>query len=333
MATLNFLLTLTETSPGSGPYYSAFYATESNTAYTPVTSNPVVYLPTVGSSTYVVADTQTTSFKLFDYPGGACDTCNTSSVTFVTPPTASQLSFCYSAYNSGSIAGPSLSASYTASNGEGGGIKTITVGGGVYANFCVLSGSSITAQSPLLITECGYSCEVDTVCVGCGQFIPPINGWTIAQCTGSTKYNITFDTTSSITIGTVVSGSDFNGCYFVSSSFTGSAANFNYISSSLFNVYADCTACAYRPPPYQWYASSNYATAFDACIGQSPNQILWSNSASLVNTQTYMYTDPGLTTPYNGLFNSYSRTGTVGDGSWAAAETDSNGMITGVTPC
>jgi hypothetical protein len=45
------------------------------------------------------------------------------------------------------------------------------------------------------------------------------------------------------------------------------------------------------------------------------------------------YTDPGLTTPYNGLFNSYSRIGVSGDGTWAAAETDVNGMITGVTPC
>jgi hypothetical protein len=332
MATLNFTLTLTETSPGSGPYYSAFYATASNTAYTPVIPDPVVYLPTVGSSVNVIADSQTTSFKLFDYPGGACDTCNTSSVTFVTPPTASQLSFCYSAYNSGSIGGPSYTVSYTASNGEGGTIKTISVSGSSYANFCVKSGSAFTIQSPLLVTECGYSCEVDSVCLGCGQFVPPINGWIIAQCTGSQKYNVTFNTSQSIAIGNAVSSSLFSGCYFVSSSFTASEASFNYISASVI-VYADCATCAYLPPPYTWYASSNYATAFDACIGQAPNQILYSNSSSLVNTQTYMYTDPGLTTPYNGLFNSYSRTGTVGDGSWAAAETDSNGMITGVTPC
>jgi len=330
MATFNYTLTLTETSPGSGPYYSAYYATASNFAYTPVLSNPTVYLPSVGTSVNVVADSLATSFKLQDYPGGPCDTCDTSSVAFYAAPTASILGFCFSAYNSGST---TLSASYTASTGEGGGIQTRTVGAGVYANFCVMSGSAFTIQSPLLITNCGYSCQVDAVCVGCGQFIPPINGFTIAQCTGSTKYNVTFNTTSSITIGTVVSGSDFAGCYYVSSSFTSSAANFNFLSSSLSNVYVDCATCAYIPPPYKWYASINYSTAFDACIGQFPDQILWSNSASLVNNQTFIYTDPGLTTPYNGLFNSYSRIGVPGDGTWSAAETDATGKITGTTPC
>jgi hypothetical protein len=330
MATYNFTLTLTETSPGSGPYYSAYYATASNFAYTPVLPNPIVYLPSVGTSVNVVADLLTTSFKLEDYPGGPCDTCNTSSVTFVTPPTASILGFCYSAYNSGSS---NLSASFTGSTGEGGIIRTVTVGAGTTANFCVMTGSAFTIQTPLLLTECGYSCQVDAVCLGCGTFVPPIEGWTIAQCTGSTQYNITFNTTSSITIGTVVSGSDYTGCYYVSSSFTGSAAQFNFLSSSIFNTYVDCATCAYIPPPYKWYASINYSTAFDACIGQFPDQILWSNSSSLVNNQTYMYTDPGLTTPYNGLFNSYSRIGVPGDGTWSAAETDALGKITGVTPC
>jgi hypothetical protein len=332
MATYNFTLTLTETSPGSGPYYSAYYTTAS--VYIPVTPNPIVYLPSVGTSVNVFADLLTTSFKLEDYPGGACDTCDTSSVTFVTPPTASILGFCYSAYNSGST---TLSASYTASTGEGGGIQTRTVGAGVYANFCVMSGSAFTIQSPLLITNCGYSCQEDAVCVGCGQFIPPINGFTIAQCTGSTKYNITFNTTSSITIGTVVSGSDFAGCYYVSSSFTSSAANFNFISSSLSNVYVDCATCAYIPPPYTWYASNGYATAFDACIGQNATYIVYSNSASIVNTETFMYTDPALTTPFSvsPFFYSYSRTGTVGDGSWIAGLTSyfNPGQVTNTAAC
>lgn len=333
MATYNFTLTLTETSPGSGPYYSAYYTTAS--VYVPITPNPIVYLPSVGTSVNVVADLLTTSFKLEDYPGGPCDTCNTSSVTFVTPPTASILGFCYSAYNSGSSI---LSASYTGSTGEGGIIRTQTLEGGVTSNFCVMSGSSITFQTPLLITECGYSCQVDAVCLGCGAYNPPTEGYIIAQCTGSTKYNVTFNTTSSITIGTVVSGSVFSGCYYVSSSFTGSDAQFDFLSASLFNVYADCATCAYIPPPYKWYATRGFETAEMACIGQLNEQVVWSNSASIVNTETFMYTDPGLTIPFSSgdpFFYCYSRTGVIGDGSWTAGLTSyfAPGMVSNTLYC
>ena len=145
-------------------------------------------------------------------------------------------------------------------------------------------------------------------------------------------------TTSSITIGTVLSGSSFSGCYFVSSSFTGPVANFNYLSESLYNVYVDCTACAYLPPPYTWYASLPYTTADDACIGQINNRTVYSNLPTIVSTETFMYTDPGLTIPFsagNPQFYSYSRTGVIGDGSWTAGLTSffAPGMVTNTQYC
>jgi hypothetical protein len=337
MADNIYRITLTDKGVGSGPQYTLFYDTGSSGAYTPVLGVNPVTLPDVGDSIDFIADQQATSFKLSDYPGGPCDTCSTSSIAVVPaplPPT--QLCFCYYAQN---LTSGSVTVNYTncANN-----VTSSIISSGSVDFVCARSGSTPSGTG-LLVVSCGSSCSETIQCLNCG-FIPPtptptptpiplINGFTIAQCTGSTKYNITFNTTSSITVGTVVSGSDFAGCYFVSSSFTGSVGSFNYISSSLYNVYSTCFECAYLPPPYTWYASSNYATAFDACIGQAPNQILYSNSSSLINTQTFMYTDPGLTTPYNGLFNSYSRIGVSGDGSWAAAETDATGMITGVTPC
>jgi hypothetical protein len=154
--------------------------------------------------------------------------------------------------------------------------------------------------------------------------------YTIAQCTGSTKYNVTLYSAQTYDIGDAVSGSLFpSGCYYISSSYSG-ALDFETASV---DVYTNCLTCRYGYPPYTWYASQNYATAGDACIGQLNEQTLYSNLPYLENLVTYMYTDPALTIPYNGLFNSYSRTGISADGSWAAAETDANGRITGVTVC
>ena len=83
MADNIYKITLSQKGAGSGPQYTVFYDTGSSGAYTPVlTGNPVT-LPTVGSYVYILADQQATSFKLSDYPGGGCDTCNTSSIAVV----------------------------------------------------------------------------------------------------------------------------------------------------------------------------------------------------------------------------------------------------------
>jgi len=156
------------------------------------------------------------------------------------------------------------------------------------------------------------------------------NAYTIASCTGSITYNVTLFSTQPYDIGDAISGSLFpSGCYYISSSYSG-ALDFETASV---DVYSNCLTCKYGYPPYKWYASQNYATAFDACVGQFPDQILWSNLPYLENNVTYMYTDQALTIPFNGLFNSYSRTGVPADFTWAAAETDATGKITGVTVC
>lgn len=324
MATNVFKITLTEKGAGSGPQYTVYYDTGSSGAYTPILVGNPVSLPDVGDFVYVVADNQATSFKLSDYPGGPCDTCSTSSIATVpAPPSPTPLCFCYYVYNPTAGALPAFwtNCSNTATSSM--------VPASQYAYLCAANGDTPYGTS-LIFGVCGSSCSSEPQCSNCGESNIK-EGWLVAQCSGSTTYKITFNTTSSIAVGTVFSGSGaLSGCWNVSASYTGLL---DFESASLYKVYETCDACSYLPPPYKWYASNNYATAFDACIGQFPNQILWSNSASLVNTQTYMYTDPGLTTPYNGLFNSYSRTGVVGDNSWAAAETDVNGMITAVTPC
>ena len=154
--------------------------------------------------------------------------------------------------------------------------------------------------------------------------------YTIAACTGSTKYNVTLYSTQPYDIGDAISGSLFpSGCYYISSSYSG-ALDFETASV---DVYTNCLTCRYGYPPYKWYASRNFPTAFDACVGQLNEQTLWSNLPYLENNVTYMYTDPALTIPFNGLFNAYSRTGISADNSWAAAETDATGKITGVTIC
>jgi hypothetical protein len=324
MANNVFKITLTEKGAGSGPQYTVYYDTGSSGAYTPVlTGNPVT-LANVGDYVYMIVDNQATSFKLSDYPGGPCDTCSTSSIATVpAPPSPTPLCFCYYVYNSTS---GSLTASWT--NCANVATSSI-VPSAQFAYLCAANGSTPTGAG-LTFGACGSSCSGESQCTNCGEN-NIVDGWAVAQCSGSTTYKVTFNTTSSIAVGTVFSGSGaLTGCWNVTAAFRGAV---DYSNVVLFNTYETCYNCSYEPPPYRWYASSNYSTAFDACIGQFPNQILWSNSASLVNTQTYMYTDPGLTTPYNGLFNSYSRTGVPADGTWAAAETDVNGMITGVTPC
>jgi hypothetical protein len=145
--------------------------------------------------------------------------------------------------------------------------------------------------------------------------------YTIENClTSSIKYNVTLYSTQPYDIGNAISGSVFgNGCYFLSASYSG-ALNFETASV---DVFTDCYTCRYGYPPYKWYASQGYATADDACIGQYPQTIVYSNLATIVSTQTYMYTDPALTIPFSPtpFFYSYSRTGVPADGSWTAGLT------------
>jgi hypothetical protein len=339
MANNNFILQLTSNSPGDSNYYTVTYTTAS--VYIPVVSGSPAYLPHVGSLATVVADQQATAFKLANYPGGDCNTCNTSSVAIVPPP-PSPSTYCYG-YSVVNNTSSSLNVSYVTCSGAP---FTSSIASASFLDICVFQNTTVTGAG-LSIVNCSSSCGPGNVFINCNMPptpvpppppAPPVYGWAITQCTGSNVYYITFNTTSSITVGTVVSGSDYSGCYYVSASYTGSSsASFNFISSSIYKVYADCAACAYQPPPYKWYASNGYATAFDACIGQFPNQILWSNSASIVNTQTFMYTDPALTIPFSStpFFYSYSRTGTVGDGSWTAGLTSyfAPGMVSNSEVC
>ena len=336
MADNIYRITLVKQGVSSGPQYTLSYDTGSSGVYIPVPGVNPVTLADVPDSIDFIADQQATSFKLSDYPGGGCDTCDTSSIDAVPaplPPTP--LCFCYYAQN---LTSGSVTVSYT--NCANSATSSIIPSGSI--DFVCARSGSTPSGTGLLVVSCGSSCIETSQCINCGYIpVPPapqINGWTIAQCTGSTKYNITFNTTSSITVGTVVSGSDFAGCYFVSSSFTGSVGSFNYISSSLFRVYDSCTACAYVPPPYTWYATRGFETAEMACIGQLNEQIVYSNSASIVNTETFMYTDPGLTIPFssgNPFFYCYSRTGVIGDGSWTAGLTSyfAPGMVSNTLYC
>ena len=172
-------------------------------------------------------------------------------------------------------------------------------------------------------------------CSLCGNSVTFIatgsSAYTIENClTSSIKYNVTLFSTQPYDIGNAISGSLFgDGCYYISSSYSG-ALDFETASV---DVYPDCYVCRYGEAPYKWYASQNYDTAFDACVGQYPDQILWSNKATIENLVTYMYTDQALTIPFNGTFNSFSRTGVPADNSWTAAETDANGRISNSIAC
>lgn len=179
------------------------------------------------------------------------------------------------------------------------------------------------------LTNGGEDCDL---CNNSVTFIATgSNAYTIKNCeTASLTYNVTLFSAQAYDIGSAISGALFpSGCYYISSSYSG-ALDFETASV---NVYNDCYTCKYGYPPYKWYASQNYPTAFDACVGQYPDQILWSNQATIENLTTYMYTDQALTIPFNGTFNSFSRTGVPADNSWTAAETNASGQISNSAAC
>jgi hypothetical protein len=142
--------------------------------------------------------------------------------------------------------------------------------------------------------------------------------YTIENClTSSIKYNVTLYSTQPYDIGNAVSGSVFgNGCYYISSSYSG-ALNFETASV---DVFTDCYTCRYGNPPYKWYASPPHIDYIAACIDQYPNTVVYSNLATIENLNSYMYLDPALTIPFAPSPNyiSFSRTGVAADGSWTA---------------